>query len=312
MDFLTLIAGLAGLWLGTDLTIRGAVSISKRLGISEFVVGVAILSIGSDLPELAVAIDGAVINLRGGEASAVVTGSAIGSALGQIGFVLGLAGLFGYLSLPRKIIKTHGSMLLGSLVLLAITAADGNVSRLDGVILVIAYLAYLGFLLTDRDSWEEKGDGASVLPLAASWLLMAIGLGIVIFCAELTVSSASNVARLLNVSEAIIAIVIIGLGTSLPELSISVAAAIRRHSRMSVGNLIGSNIFDTLLPIGAAALISGISFDYSMLTRDLPFLFVLSLVVLLLFWTKSGIQKYEAAAIVGVYCVYVLLKFLVI
>jgi cation:H+ antiporter len=312
MDFLTLIAGLAGLWLGTDLTIRGAVSISKRFGISEFVVGVAILSIGSDLPELAVAIDGALINLRGGEASAVVTGSAVGSALGQIGFVLGLAGLFGYLTLPRRIIKTHGAMLLGSLVLLAITAADGNVSRLDGIILVIAYFAYLGFLLSDKDSWEEKHDGASILPLAASWFFVAIGLGVVIFSAELTVSSASNVARLLNVSEAIIAIVVIGLGTSLPELTISIVAVMQRRSRMSVGNLIGSNIFDTLLPIGAAALISGISFDYSMLTRDLPFLFVLSLVVLVLFWKTKGIRKFEAGAILGAYCVYVLLKFSVI
>ena len=312
MDFLVLIAGLAGLWIGTDLVIRGAVSISKRLGISEFVVGVAILSIGSDLPELAVAIDGALINLRGGEASELVTGSAVGSALGQIGFVLGLAGLFGFLSLPRKIIRTHGSMLLGSLVLLAITAADGNISRVDGAILVIAYLAYLGFLLSDKDSWEEKGDGASILPLTASWFIVAIGLGVVVFSAELTVSSASNVARLLDVGESIIAIVVIGLGTSLPELSISVGAVIRRRSRMSVGNLIGSNIFDTLLPIGAAALISEISFDYAMLTRDLPFLFVLSLVVLMLFWKKNGIQKYEAAAIVGVYCVYVLIKFSVI
>lgn len=312
MDFFVLIAGLAGLWLGTDLTIRGAVSISKRLGLSEFVVGVAVLSIGSDLPELAVAIDGALINLRGGEASDVVTGSAVGSALGQIGFVLGLAGLFGSLTLPRKIITTHGSMLIGSLALLAITAADANVSRIDGVILVVAYFAYLGFLLSDRDSWEEKGDGSSVLPLAATWLFVVIGLGIVIYCAELTVSAASNVARLLDVEEAIIAIVVIGLGTSLPELSISIGAVIRRRSRMSVGNLLGSNIFDTLLPIGAAALISGIRFDHAMLTRDLPFLFALSVVVLMLFWKTKGIRKFEAAAIAGAYCVYVLVRFSVI
>lgn len=309
MDFLALIAGLAGLWVGTDLTIRGAVSISKRLGLSEFVVGVAILSIGSDLPELAIAVDGALVNLRGGEASEVVVGSAVGSALGQIGFVLGLAGLFGVLTLPRRVIKTHGSVLMGTLVLLGVFAFDGNVSRLEGGILVFAYLGYLGFLLSDRESWEERGDGASELSLAKSWLLVAIGIGVVIFSAELTVSAVGKVARILQIGESVIAIIVIGLGTSLPELSISVAAVIRRRSRMSVGNLIGSNIFDTLVPIGVAAIISGISFDYAMLTQDLPFLFVLSLVVLILFWRKKGIQKYEAAMIVGVYCIYAFIKF---
>lgn len=309
MDFLALIAGLAGLWVGTDLTIRGAVSISKRLGLSEFVVGVAILSIGSDLPELAIAVDGALVNLRGGEASEVVVGSAVGSALGQIGFVLGLAGLFGVLTLPRRVIKTHGSVLMGTLVLLGVFAFDGNVSRLEGGILVFAYLGYLGFLLSDRESWEERGDGASELSLAKSWLLVAIGIGLVIFSAELTVSAVGKVARILQIGESVIAIIVIGLGTSLPELSISVAAVIRRRSRMSVGNLIGSNIFDTLVPIGVAAIISGISFDYAMLTQDLPFLFVLSLVVLILFWRKKGIQKYEAAMIVGVYCIYAFIKF---
>lgn len=309
MDLLALIAGLAGLWLGTDLAIRGAVSISKRLGISEFVVGVAILSIGSDLPELAIAVDGALINLRGGEASEVVVGSAVGSALGQIGFVLGLAGLLGFLTLPRRVIATHGSVLMGTLVLLGVLALDGNVSRGEGSILVFAYLAYLGFLLSDRDSWEEKGDGPSVLPLARSWLFVAVGLGVVIYSAELTVSAVGNVARILQISESVIAIIVIGLGTSLPEMSISVAAIVRHRSRMSVGNLLGSNIFDTLVPIGVAAIISGIRFDLAILTRDLPFLFILSLFVLIMFWRKKGIQKYEAGTILGVYCIYAFIKF---
>ena len=312
MDFLALIAGLAGLWLGTDITIRGAVSVSKRLGISEFVVGVAILSIGSDLPELAVATDGALKILQGVQASELVVGSALGSALGQIGFVLGIAGLFGSLTLPRKIVLTHGSVLLGTLVLLGFLGSNGNVSRAEGAILVIAYLVYLGFLLSDKESWEGKSHSGSILPLTTSWLFIAIGLGVVIASAELTVSAVSNVARALDISESIIAIVVIGLGTSLPEMSISVGAVIRRRNRMSVGNLIGSNIFDTLVPIGVAAVISGIRFDFTMLTRDLPFLFALSVVVLIFFWQKRGIQKYQAATILGAYCVYVLIKFLII
>jgi cation:H+ antiporter len=308
VDFLALIAGLAGLWLGTDISIRGAVSISKRLGISEFVVGVAILSIGSNLPELAVAVDGALKNLQGGQASDIVVGSAIGSSLGQIGFVLGLVGIFGHLTLPRKVLKTHGLVLLGSLVLLALLSADGDVSRAEGALLVAAYLVYLVFLLYDKESWEGKTPGGSILPSAASWLFILIGLAVVVASAELTVSAVSNVAQALDISESIIAIVVIGLGTSLPELSISIGAVIRRRNRMSVGNLIGSNIFDTFVPIGAAAAISGIRFDHTMLTRDLPFLFVLSTVVLVFFWRQRGIQKLQAVTILGAYCLYVLIK----
>jgi cation:H+ antiporter len=312
MDFFLLIAGLAGLWLGTESALRGAVSISKTLGMSEFVVGVAILSIGSDLPELAIAIDGAIVNLRGGQASDVVVGSALGSGMGQIGFVLGIAGLLVYLALPKRIVIEHGPVLLGSLVLLGFVGYDGTVSRAEGAFLVTVYLIYLWLLLSDRDSSISKDDSASRLPLGTSWLFVVVGLGVVIASAELTVTAAGDVARMLDISESFIAIVVIGLGSSLPELSISIAAVIKRQNRMSVGNIIGSNIFDTLVPIGVAAIISGISFDHDMLTRDLPFLFALSIVVLIFFWRQRGIQKLQAATILGAYCAYVLFKFSVI
>ena len=310
MDFILLIAGLVGLWLGTGATLSGAISISKRLGISEFIVGAAILSIGSDLPELAIAIDGAIVNLQGGQASDVIVGSALGSSLGQIGFVLGIVGLLGYLGLPKRIVIAHGPVLLGALVLLGIVAYDGSISRAEGASLVTIYLVYLGFLLSAKDGSESKDESASNLSLGKSWLFVLVGLGVVIASAELTVSAASNVARVFEIEESFIAIVIIGLGTSLPELSISVGAVIKRQSRMSVGNIIGSNIFDTLVPIGVAAIISGIKFDSNMLTRDLPFLFALSVLVLIFFWKRKGIQRFEATVILGAYCAYVLVKLL--
>ena len=123
MDLLLLIAGLAGLWFGTEITIRGAVSISSRLGISEFVVGVAVLSVGSDLPELAIAIDGAIKNIVGEGASDVVVGTALGSYLGQLGLVLGCAALILNLTLPKGIALRHGGALIGSLVLLVTPCA---------------------------------------------------------------------------------------------------------------------------------------------------------------------------------------------
>jgi len=308
LDYLSLLFGLAGLWYGTELTIRGAVTVASRLGVSEFIVGVAILSIGSDLPELAIAIDGALINLHAGDASDVVVGTAIGSSLGQIGFVLGTAALLSYLTLPRSMVFQHGSVLLGSAVLLGVFGFDGTVSRTEGIGLLVVYFIYFAALFGDRrkSSDPDAQDGAIATPRA--WLYLLVGLGIVGICAELTVSGAIAVAAALNISETFVAVVIIGLGTSLPELSISIAAVMKQRARMSVGNLVGSNIFDTLVPVGAAAAISTLRFDENLLRYELPFLFFLTLIVLIFFLRKRGIQKGEAIIVLALYGGYLLLK----
>lgn len=308
MEYLSLLLGLAGLWFGTELTIRGAVTVASRLGVSQFIVGVAILSIGSDLPELAIAIDSAIINLGSGDASDVVVGTAIGSSLGQIGFVLGVASLFSYLTLPRSVVFQHGSVLLGSALLLGVFGFDGTVSRTEGLALLVVYTIYFAALFGDRrSSTEPEGDEAGMGSVKA-WLYLLIGLAIVVICAEFTVGGAIAVAAALDISETFVAVIIIGLGSSLPELSISVGAAIRKRARMSVGNLVGSNIFDTLVPVGAAALISTLRFDANLLRFDLPFLFVLTLMVLVFFLRKRGIQKGEAVIVLALYGGYLLLK----
>ena len=137
MEFFALFAGLVGLWLGTEATIRGAVEITLRLRVSEFITGVAILSIGTDLPELTIAVQAARETLHAGQASDVVIGTALGSALGQIGLILGAAGLTAHLTLSKRITYQHGGVLLGSLVLLGLFGLDGQVSRTEGISLVI-------------------------------------------------------------------------------------------------------------------------------------------------------------------------------
>jgi cation:H+ antiporter len=274
VEYLSLLIGLAGLWFGTEVTIRGAVTVAERLGVSEFIVGVALLSIGSDLPELAIAVDGALKNLGTLDTADVIVGTALGSSLGQIGFVLGVASLFSFLTLPRDVIFRHGSVLLGSVVLLGMFGYDGHVSRTEGFALVTVYLIYFFALFGDRkkNRQHEEEDGTPGLPRA--WLYLLVGLAIVIICAELTVDGAIAVAAALNISEAFIAVIIIGLGTSLPE----------------------------------PAAIAGLRFDSNLLRFEVPFLFVLSLVVLFFFVRKRGIQKGEAVTILAMYGGYVLLK----
>ena len=307
MDIVLLILGLAGLWFGTEVTIKGAVSVAKRYGVSEFVIGVVVLSIGSDLPELSIAIDAGLKNIVGGDYSDVVVGSALGSSLGQIGFVLGFVGLLSYLILPRAVVYRHGSTLLGSLALVALFGFDGTVTFTEGAALLLVYAIYLVALLNEVNvstAMEQTGE----LPFWRSLLYLASGLAIVVGSAELTVSSTVDVARGLGLSESFVAVILIGLGSSLPELSISVAAVSKGHHRLSVGNLIGSNVFDTLVPIGAAAVITPLSFDEGMLRFETPYLIFLTAVVMCFFLRKRGIQRWEAAVVLGLYCAYVLIK----
>ena len=310
MEFVALFAGLAGLWFGTKATIRGAVSVAERLGISEFVIGVAVLSIGSDLPELAIAIDAGIKNLDSGEASDIVVGSALGSTLGQIGFVLGVAALVHFLHLPRKVVLEQGAFLLGSAILLGIVGYGGYVSHLEGAILVGAYVGYLYFIVTGATSIPLEDEPEPVNRIVLSVFLLIAGLTIVAISAELTVRYATAVATTLGVEQAFIAIIVIGLGSSLPELSISLGAAMEKRVMLSVGNLLGSNVFDTLVPIGAAALIAGLDFKRTLLTQELPFLFVLTAIVLSFFLWK-GVRKREGAVVLGLYVGYVITEFVV-
>ena len=307
MEFFALLAGLAGLWFGTEATIRGAVAVAQRLGIPEFVVGIAVLSIGSDLPELSIAVDAAIKNLRGGQASDVVVGSVFGSDMGQIGVVLGITGLFGYLSLPRNIVYQQGVALLGSLVFLGLVGFDGYVSRTEGISLVFFYVLYLMYVLAGAVT-VEKSEGWWATRLASALAYLVIGLVIVIASAELTVWSTIKVATTFDVEQSIIAIIVIGLGTSLPELSISVGAILKRRPDLSLGNLIGSNVFDTLVPVGVAAAITRLDFNKDMLRHEWPFLFVLTSVVLLFLLGRAGIQKRHAVVIIGMYLSYAVFR----
>jgi cation:H+ antiporter len=309
MDFLILVAGIAGLWLGTELTVGGALAIARRHRLSEFFVGLVILSIGSDLPELAVAVDVGIKGLFGKDTSGVVVGTSIGSVVAQISFVLGVAGLLHLLTLPRAYVVKHGAVLLGATALLFLVAHDGGVSRSEGLILVTLYVIYVVTLMNGENAPDEV-PGQLAEGGWQSWLLLLAGLATVIISSDVTVNSVIKIAHILGISEALISVLIIGLGTSLPELSISISAVLKKKTQMSVGNIIGSNILDTLLPIGLAATISHVTFEKQLLYFDLPFIFVLTVIVLGFFYTRRGVKRPEAVVILGLYLAYVAVKLL--
>ena len=309
MELLLLILGVAGLWIGSELTIDSALKIAKRHSLSDFFVGLAILSIGSDLPELAIAIDGGIKNYLGGQVSDIIVGASLGSVAGQTGFVLGISGLVGYLTLPKRYIYRHGAVLLGALIILFLASLDGSVNRTEGITLITLYLVYVMSLLRVETAQAVETEPKTRLRFSP-WLLVALGVCIIVGSSELTVNSVVILANQFNISKAFISVVIIGLGSSLPELTISVSAIMKKQTRLSVGNIIGSNVLDTLLPIGIAATISPIAFAREFRMFDLPYIFFLTLVTLFLFIRVRGLQRREAGIILGLYLVYLAVRYL--
>ena len=305
--FLILI-GLVGLWLGTKLIINGAMGVAQRFNLSHSFVGVAILAVGTDLPEVFVSIKASLLHLRGLESSGIITGNAIGSSISQITFILGVAGLFLNFTMSKKDLLRDGIALITSIILLFVFGIDGIITRLEGAVLLILYLLYYIFLLKSQtEHSDDNSAGDEYSNFALTFFLLA-GFLVLIFSSHLVVENAMLLAEDWGVAQSFVGIVIVGLGTSLPELAVSVGAAIRKSAGMSVGNIIGSNIFDGLIPIGIGGAISTTNFDSNLLNFDLPFLFFITFLVLVFLRTKRGISKPEGIILIIIYLLYIGLK----
>lgn len=308
-DFLLLICGVAGLWIGSDTLIKGAMSLADRYRLTDALFGMLVLAIGTDLPELFVAFDASLRSLSGEDLSGIVIGSAVGSSIAQFALVFGIAGFIGYAPMKRMFLPRNTFFLVGSIVALYLFAMDGHISRLEGVILITYYAAYLGVVILRRIEVEDGEGQVAHMPAWRAWLMLASGLVILLISAELTVVYAAAFAREVGLSNIAVSAIVIGMGSSLPELSVSFAALLRKRGGLSVGNLIGSNVLDTLLVPGIAAVISPLIISSAILVVDLPVLLVATLLVLLfLYVSRRGVRGPEAAILLLVYISYVAVR----
>jgi cation:H+ antiporter len=303
-----ILLGLTGLWLGTELVIKGAVNIAEYYKLSQVFVGLAILSIGTDLPEIVIAINASVHNVIGNtDTSGIIIGNAIGSSFSQISLVLGSVGLLGYLTLKKRHLFEDGIMLLGSVLLVILLAFDGKITRVDGIVLIVVYLIYY-FRLFHQERIGIKIKKEFSKHIRKDILFLIIGIIIVIFTSELVIDNSISFAEKFDIKQSFVGIIIIGLGTSLPELALALNAVRKKASGLSVGNLIGSNIFDILIPVGMGASIAELQIEKNLIFFDLPFLFILSFIVLFFFHKKKGLQKNEAIILIGIFIIYAFLK----
>ena len=300
-----LLLGLAAIVWGTKIVLDNAVLVARYHGISDFFIGVVVLAVGSDLPELVVSLDAAFRQLANQSTANLIVGNAIGSCFGQLGLVIGVAGVLGQMTLPRTRVLRHGGVLIAATLLLMLVGLDGVVNRLEGLALVLSFAAYIVYVLNEegvtREAWSKETPEIGVV---ITWIRLLVGLGVVVFSAELIVRTAMTLALQWGVDQSFIGIAIIGVGTSLPEVVISVAAVLRNRVGLSIGNLLGSNILDTLLPIGLAAVIVPMQFMSSLLTFDLPILLAFTACVLVFLYRASGIRWPQAAAVLTAYVTY--------
>ncbi len=303
LDLLILILSLAGLWMGAELVIKGALHIADHYKISQLFIGLTILTLGTDLPELFINVTASIDRLNGIETSGIILGDIIGSSFSQIGLILGIAGLLATLSITKRLIIRDGLMMVASVAILFLAGLDGEISRVDGGIFILVYGFYFMTILRE-EKLHEKVKRAPGYDLGWSVISLLAGLVVLAFASKFTIDSAVSLSVLFGVPQYLVGILVVGLGTSLPELATIIPALRRNAGKMVVGNLIGSNIFDILFALGVSSLISGFLVADNLLYFDIPALFLLSILVMVFFATKKHLTKKEAAVLVFIYLIY--------
>ncbi len=303
-----ILLGLIGLWIGTQYVIKAALGISDRFNLSHSFVGVAILAVGTDLPEVFVTLKASLLHLQGIESSGIIVGNALGSSISQITVILGIAGLLLNFNIKKQDLKRDGIALFSSIALLFIFSMDGVINRGEGCFLIAVYIAYYITLVRNHQKEDKKNSASAYVSISRLTIYLISGLSVLIFSSHLVVEHSMQLAEKWGVAQSFVGIAVIGLGTSLPELAVSVGAALRKSAGLSVGNIIGSNIFDGLIPIGLGGLVSTTNVESNIIKLDLPFLLIATLLVLLFLSSKRGISKAEGVALVLIYLIYISLK----
>jgi cation:H+ antiporter len=309
-----LLLGILGLFLGSQLSIRGFENIAHRFRVSHLFIGLTVVAIGTSLPEIGVSVIGAIDILAGLDKSAisgVVVGNKIGSFLNQLTIIMGVVGLTGLMSITKRELKREGIMLILSLILFSLAALDFKITPLEGVIITLAYLLYFIYLVKQEGSpkssslvEEEKPKSHPIKDIS----IILVGMGVLLVAAEFVVEGSVHLAEMLSIPTSVTGLLIVGLGTGLPELTLDITALRRGCAGIAVGDMIGSNICDVLFSLGAGAMISGFTVEPILLLFDTPFMFLVAFLVIGLFLRNMRLERKEALMLVLIYASYVTLK----
>lgn len=301
IQILILAAGLLLILFGANYLVDGASSIAKRFGLSEFIIGVTIVGIGTSTPEMVVSF---LSSIQGKADMAI--GNIVGSNIFNTAMILGVTAVISPLVITRSNLKKDIPLNIGVTVLLILLGLNFTIlgkgtdqlSRLDGIILLGIFVWYLWSSFRSDSSSDEESP-IRQYSIVASVLMIAGGLGALIFGGRLFVNSATEIARLFGVSDKFIAITVMAAGTSMPELATCVVAALKGRGQLALGNILGSNISNILLILGGSALIAPLSFT-GMTNIDLGMVLACPLIIMLSAWCfrKKSLDRLEGLILI--------------
>lgn len=312
---LLLVIGLGLLGLGAELLVRGAVTVARVARISATVIGLTIVATGTSLPELTVGVSAA---LRG--AADLVVGTVVGSNIFNIGLVIGLTALLRPMTVHPTAVRYEWPFMFVVSVLFAVLARDGRLDRLDGLALLLVLALFLWFVVhigrigVDRAEQadlaaqvdaRELSDGPTLLWKALGWIVA--GIALLTLGGEALVRGASDLARAIGISERLIGLTIVAIGTGSPEIATSIIAMRRGEGAIALGNVIGSNLLNIAGILGLAALIAPTAVHPAILGGDLRWMLALSALLLPIMWWRSTVSRLEGGLLLGLYGTYLAL-----
>ncbi len=310
LDGIFIIAGLAALIVGAEALVRGASGIASLAKVSPSVIALTVVAAGTSMPELMVSVQAALSGSAG-----MAIGNAVGSNFLNLGLVLGATALITSLGIGRNTFRFEWPVMMFSTLVFYLLARDGTIDRLEGACMAAGLAAFLAYAVAlDKrnvtESRQEKppvtasfgrtGGRAVILNLLA----LSLGIGLLALGANSLVRGSVGLARDFGVSDTVIGLTVVAVGTSAPELVTSIVAALRGQGSMAVGNIIGSSVFNLLGILGITALVSPLSVPAEILSRDAPWLLGISAALFPMMWSGRLLNRLEGAALLGTFGVY--------
>lgn len=297
-----LVLGFVLLIKGADFFVEGSSSVAKMFKVPSMIIGMTIVAMGTSLPECAVSVTASISNNN-----ALAVSNAVGSNIFNLMVVCGACALFAPLAVQKETLKREFPFsVICALLLLGLSYMGSELGRIDGLVMLAIFTAYLIWMILSakkaRKNAEDEKEG-KVLPVWKCLIFIVGGAVAIKYGGDFVVDGASVIAGWFGLSQTLIGLTVVALGTSLPELVTSIVAARRNEVDMALGNVIGSNIFNILLVLGVASAISPIAFIRENMI-DIIILVVMSVIVWMMAWTKGKVKKGEGFLMLFIYAVY--------
>ena len=304
----SLIVGAALLYLGSEWLVRGGKGLALNFGISPFIIGLTILAFGSSAPE-------AITSIVSVDNPSIIIGNVVGSNIANIGLAIGIAAIAGPMVAKYSTMRQELWTMLLAAIGLCILAILGDITWIAGIVLIALLGVFIYYVFRVKGSDEEGMEvyteevTADTLSTPVLTLLVIVGLVALYFGARFFVDGAVDLAKALRVPQLIIGLVVVAIGTSLPELCISVLAAYRGEADMAVANIVGSNIFNIFFVLGIGAVLTDVPVSESMLMFHLPVMVILSVVMFLLVRFRNKMDRKSGVLLLAIYAAYIAIIF---